>query len=114
MKENFSTRLTKALNIRNMKPIELSEKSGIPKSAISQYLSGQYKAGQKNLDILSEVLNVNQAWLMGHDVPMERNSFRFASSNGIDVEGLDEEDIKEINEFVKFIKSKKKNTKEGI
>ena len=113
MKENFSTRLTKALNIRNMKPIELSEKSGIPKSAISQYLSGQYKKKKKNLDILSEVLNVNQAWLMGHDVPMERNSFRFASSNGIDVEGLDEEDIKEINEFVKFIKSKKKNTKEG-
>ena len=46
---------------------------------------------------------------MGLDVPMERNNFRMASYNGIDTEGLDEQDIKEINAFIEFIKQKKKN-----
>lgn len=107
MQETFAQRLNKILKIRNIKPVELAEKSGIPKSAISQYLSGLYEAKQKNIDKLSKALNVNEAWLMGHDVPMERN-FRFASNNGIDTEGLDEDDIAEINKFVEFIKNKKK------
>ena len=40
------------------------------------------------------------------------NSFRYASHNGINTDGLDENDIDEINRFVEFIKNKKKNTKE--
>lgn len=37
------------------------------------------------------------------------NDFRYASNNGIDTEGLNEDDIAEINKFVEFIRSKKKN-----
>lgn len=111
MKETFADRLNQILKIRNIKPAELAEKSGVPKSAISQYLSGLYEAKQKNIDKLSKALNVNEAWLMGHDVPMERE-FRFASYNGINTEGLDEDDIEEINRFVEFIKNKKKTNKE--
>lgn len=36
------------------------------------------------------------------------NDFRYASNNGIDTEGLDENDIAEINNFIEFIKNKKK------
>lgn len=36
------------------------------------------------------------------------SDFRYASYNGIDLEGLDENDIEEINRFVEFIKNKKK------
>lgn len=71
MKENFSNRLEKAMRIRNIKASELSEKAGIPKSAISQYLSGLYEAKQKSIFKLANVLNVSEAWLMGLDVPME-------------------------------------------
>lgn len=39
------------------------------------------------------------------------DDFRYASYNGIDTEGLDENDIEEINRFVEFIKNKKKNEK---
>lgn len=39
------------------------------------------------------------------------NDFRMASYNGIDTEGLDEQDIKEINAFIEFIRQKKKNDK---
>lgn len=71
MKENFSYRLKKAMQIRNMKATELSEKAHIPKSAISQYLSGLYEAKQKSIFKLANVLNISEAWLMGLDVPME-------------------------------------------
>lgn len=71
MKEEFANRLAKAMQIRNMKASELSEKAHIPKSAISQYLSGLYEAKQKSIFKLANVLNVSEAWLMGLDVPME-------------------------------------------
>ena len=75
MKEEFSYRLKKAMQIRNMKATELSEKAHIPKSAISQYLSGLYEAKQKSIFKLANVLNVSEAWLMGLDVPMEKDTF---------------------------------------
>ena len=73
MNENFGKRLQIAMNIRNIKASELSEKAHIPKSAISQYLSGLYEAKQKSIFKLANVLDVSEAWLMGLDVPMERN-----------------------------------------
>lgn len=71
-KEEFSNRLAKALIIRDMKPIDLARKSGLNKAIISQYLSGRYKAKQDNLYILAKALNINEAWLMGYDVPIDR------------------------------------------
>lgn len=70
--DTFANRLSKIITIRNIKPIELSEKTGINKSKISSYMSGRYKAKQDGIHILSKVLNVDPAWLMGYDVPMER------------------------------------------
>ena len=70
--ENFTFRLNKAINLRNIKPIELSQKSGINKSKISSYMSGRYKAKQDGVYQLAEALDVNPAWLMGYDVPMEK------------------------------------------
>lgn len=74
MEEDFSIRLQKAMSIRNIKATELSEKAHIPKSAISQYLSGLYEAKQKSIFKLANALNVSEGWLMGLDVPMERNT----------------------------------------
>ena len=73
MNEDFANRLKKAMQIRDIKASELSEKANIPKSAISQYLSGLYEAKQKSIFKLASVLDVSEAWLMGLDVPMERN-----------------------------------------
>ena len=72
--DTFSNRLQKAMNLKNMKQVDLVEKTNIDKSLISNYLKGKYKAKQDNLYLLAKVLNVSEAWLMGYDVPMERNS----------------------------------------
>lgn len=71
--ETFQNRLATALRIRNMKPVELHEKTDISESLISKYLSGNAIARQRKLSILSEALNVNPVWLMGYDIPMENS-----------------------------------------
>lgn len=70
--DTFTNRLNKAISLRNIKPIELSEKTGIDKSKISSYMSGRYKAKQDGVYLLAQALNVSEVWLMGYDVPMER------------------------------------------
>ncbi len=70
--ESFASRLSKALIIRNMKPIDLSKKSGINKATISEYLNGKYEAKQTNIYILAKALNINEAWLMGFDTNIDR------------------------------------------
>ena len=67
----FSERLQESLKRKNLKAIELANLSGISRGAISSYLSGRWKAKQDNIYLLAKALNVNEAWLMGYDVPME-------------------------------------------
>ena len=66
----FSERLTEAMKLRGKKQVELVRLTGIGKSSISTYLSGEYEPKQSNAYKLASALNVNPAWLMGQDVPM--------------------------------------------
>lgn len=68
----IAERLKTALEIRDISQSELSRKTGIGKSSISTYLTGEYEPKQKNIYKMALALNVNEAWLMGADVPMER------------------------------------------
>ena len=72
-KSNCSERIATALAIRNMKQSELCEKTKIPKSAISQYVSGAFEPKQDRIYLIAQALEVSEAWLMGYDVPMERD-----------------------------------------
>lgn len=69
--DTFANRLSKIMSIRNIKPIDLSNKTGIAKSQISHWLAGTYKAKQDSLTILAEFFDVDETWLMGFDVPMK-------------------------------------------
>ena len=72
MSDTIAQRIRKGLEFRNMKQSDLVEITGIGKSSISTYLSGDYEPKQKNIYKIAKALNVNEAWLMGHDVPMEK------------------------------------------
>lgn len=65
-------RLKEALNLRGMKQSELVEKTGIDKGQISSYIAGKYSPKQNNLYLIAKALSVDEAWLMGYDVAMER------------------------------------------
>lgn len=67
----FKDRLLEAMRIREIKAVDLSQKTGIPKSSISQYLSGHVEAKTDRNYLLAKALNVDPVWLSGYDVPME-------------------------------------------
>lgn len=91
-----SERLNFLLKERNLKQVDIlnlaepyCKKFGVTltKVDLSQYISGKYEPKQVKLNILALALNVNEAWLMGYDVPMQRNNNNDAPSqmaNGID------------------------------
>lgn len=81
--ESFSERLKQALELRDLKPTKLSELSNINKSTISQYIQGVYQPKRARIELFAKILNVNEAWLIGYNVPMERNQQddRFLSLN---------------------------------
>ena len=79
--DTFSNRLNTAMRIRNIKATELSEKTGIAKSSLSEYINGKYEAKQDGVYLLAKALDVNEAWLMGLDVPMERNFNNIQKNN---------------------------------
>ena len=68
--EAISIRLRKAMDLRDLKQVDLVTQTKLPKSSISQYLSGVREPKQKAIYLLSEVLSVEPGWLMGYDVPM--------------------------------------------
>lgn len=76
-------RLKQLMKERDLKQIDIVNLSQpfckqydikIGRNDISQYLSGKVEPGQNKLFILGKALNVSEAWLMGFDVPMERNN----------------------------------------
>jgi transcriptional regulator with XRE-family HTH domain len=70
--ESCGQRIAKALDIRGMKQSELCRLAKVPKSSLSLYLSGAYEPKQNRVYDIAKALNVDEAWLMGYDVPMER------------------------------------------
>lgn len=71
--DTFAHRLKYAIKIRNVRPVDISKVTGISKTNLSCYMSGKYEAKQDGVEILAKVLDVNPVWLMGYDVPIDRN-----------------------------------------
>ena len=68
------TRIAEALRIRDMKQSDLCKRANVPKSSLSLYLSGAYEPKQERIFDMANALCVDEAWLMGYDVPMEKNA----------------------------------------
>ena len=82
MPDTFQHRFIEAMNIRGLRQVDVAERSGLDKAQISQYKNGKYEPMQDALYKLAQALNVNVAWLMGHDVPMEINRRNWNRRNG--------------------------------
>ena len=68
-------RLQEALYIRDKKAVDLVRDLKIPKSAVSQYLSGKSQnMDSKRLYDICKYLDVSEPWMMGYDVSMERRT----------------------------------------
>lgn len=80
LKELMKTKNLKQVDILELcKPISTKYGIGVNKNDLSQYISGKSEPGSKKLAILGIALNVNESWLMGFDVSMERGSINLLS-----------------------------------
>ena len=94
--ESFIFRFKEAMELQGIKQSELVKITGIGKSAISHYATGKYEPKQKALYLLAEALNVNEAWLMGYDVPMERTKVEYSADGKPADATLTDKDKKDI------------------
>lgn len=67
-------RIQQAMDETGKKQADLVEATGLNKSTISRYLSGQVEPKQKAIMTLAQALNVSEMWLWGYDVPKERQT----------------------------------------
>lgn len=79
-----SERIQEGMNLRNLKQADLVERTGISKGALSSYIAGRYTPKQNNIYLIAKALNVNEAWLMGADVPITRSN----TSKGVKINVL--------------------------
>ncbi|WP_125589722.1 S24 family peptidase [Companilactobacillus jidongensis] len=85
MKDNTSNRLRQLMSERNLKQVDILNKSlpyqhklniKMGKSALSQYVNGVQSPDQDRIYLLSKTLNVSEAWLMGFDVSRKRSDHK--------------------------------------
>ena len=65
-------RLREALSLRNMKQVELCERTGIKKASVNNWVAQRWQPKQDAIIKMARVLDVSEMWLAGYDVPMER------------------------------------------
>ena len=68
-KEN---RIAEALEIRGMKQVELCEKAGVSKGALSHWIKQHWQPKQRALMAMAKALDVSEIWLAGYDVDIKR------------------------------------------
>lgn len=70
----FAQRLQELLDRKGMTKSELAVAADINKSNITRYLKGDYEAKQDVVHRIAVRLDVSESWLMGYDVPMQKES----------------------------------------
>ncbi len=98
-KEECQVRIKKAMNLRGLTQADIVEKTNIKKSALSQYINGKITPRQNAIGELAKILNVSEPWLMGYDVPMDRNitTLKPETPPVVDTSVLTPEELAEFN-----------------
>jgi transcriptional regulator with XRE-family HTH domain len=99
---------------RNLKQVDIIKKCEpycekynvkLTKNYLSQYVSGKVEPGQHTLSILGMALDVNEAWLMGYDVPKERSSMPQSNESPV-LQAIYNSDLKDTSIATEFIMKK--------
>nr|DAY68049.1 MAG TPA: bifunctional HTH-domain containing protein/aminotransferase [Caudoviricetes sp.] len=69
-----SERLKEAMSLRKMKQVDIMRSTGLDRGSVSHYVSGNYEPKNEAIFKMAKALDVNEMWLWGYDVPMERTA----------------------------------------
>lgn len=67
---NTSKRISEMMDKLELKQSDIVAKTGITKSALSNYIHGTREPRQDQISKIADPFKINPAWLMGYDVPM--------------------------------------------
>lgn len=68
----FAKRLRQVLDETGWSQTELAKRANVSKSSITRYLKGDWEAKQDVIYSIANATGLNEAWLMGYDVPKNR------------------------------------------
>lgn len=96
----------------NMTQQELADKLDGAKSTVAMYEKGDRKPSMEVLLKLSDIFNCSIDYILGKSDIRNLEKLKnipHANSGGVDITGLDEEDLKELQAQIDYMKWKKKN-----
>lgn len=64
-------RLIEAMKLRGMTATELANKSGLAKSSVSRYLTGENIPRSIAIGKMANALNVSPAWILGYNLTID-------------------------------------------
>lgn len=67
MSIHFINRLKNIMSERKITQSELSKRTGIRQSSISDWLNGRYEPKQDKIYLIAQALGVSPSWLLGYD-----------------------------------------------
>jgi transcriptional regulator with XRE-family HTH domain len=105
-------RIEQALNIRNMKQVELVEKTGLSKGSINHWIKQRYQPKQNAIMKMAKALEVSEMWLAGYDVPMERPAAQIKNDELVQLiyEIKENEDLKDLFSDICSLSGDQRNT----
>lgn len=117
-KEDLGKYLKKLRDDKNLSLREVNKLTDISYTHLNMIENGKRNvtpallrnlANLYNVDYLDLYEKAGYIDLIENEKLSNNKDFRYANHNGINTEGLDDNDIDEINRFVEFIRNKKKN-----
>ena len=70
----FAERIKEYMSRYDVKAVDLAKRFHLSRSTISQYVSGAVVPKRDRLVLIADALNIDPLWLMGYDVPIERQN----------------------------------------
>ena len=127
--ESIKNRIKEGMRMRKISAAQLAKMSGVSEASISNYLNDKVKPKTNNIQKLASALEVNEAWLMGYDVDPDADYDGVFKSDEVQIskqdtsenygrlykniirkildDSLNDDDLKNIDDYVTFILSKK-------
>ena len=112
-------RLKELIDILGISQTEFCNRCGLNKSALSNYLNGDREPRQDKLSLIADAFRISPSWLMGYDVPPERQNVVTSDLTQDEARVISayrnaSEEIKTAVKAVLGVKKGIESTKEGI
>lgn len=107
----FAQRLSQLIDTTDETTYSIGDKLGLSPATISRYANAIMKPKVPTVVSIAQIFGVNEAWLMGYDVPMKDESkvrkisdeeLKFALFGG----DVTDDKLAEVRKFAEFIKEK--------